>query len=345
MGSLDERAAHALAEQAGLGPVLGLAPMAGGANNRVYRLETAGGAALLKSYFRHADDPRDRLGAEFAFAQFAWNHGVRCIPRPLACDPEAGLALFEFVFGKSLSGSAAGEPAVDQAIDFFRTLNRDRRHADALQLPRASESCLSLDDHFDTVDRRVTRLHSIPFGTEIDRAAAALVTSQLMPAWCQALARARYEAAAGGLATDVRLESAQRCLSPSDFGFHNAILANDGRVRFIDFEYAGWDDPAKLICDFFCQPAVPAPAQAFERFAEAIAAEMPSPALHVARARLLLPVYRVKWVCILLNEFLPVGGSRRAFSGAEGSDRKTAQLAKAQAALAPFSNVTTRKAA
>ena len=27
---------------------------------------------------------------------------------------------------------------------------------------------------------------------------------------------------------------------------------------FIDFEYAGWDDPSKLICDFFCQPAVKA---------------------------------------------------------------------------------------
>ena len=77
---------------------------------------------------------------------------------------------------------------------------------------------------------------------------------------------------------DQPLDPAERCLSPSDFGFHNAILANDGRLRFIDFEYAGWDDPSKLICDFFCQPAVPAPPQAFDRFATAIAAELPTPA-------------------------------------------------------------------
>ena len=345
MGSLNEMAAHALAERAGLGPVLALAPLAGGANNRVYRLETPGGAALLKSYFRHPDDPRDRLGAEFAFSQFAWNRGVRCIPRPLACDPEAGLALFEYVFGKSLHGSAAGEAAVDQAVDFFRALNRDRRHPDALQLPRASESCLGLDDHFGTVDRRVSRLQSIGVGSEIDRAAAALVEKELMPAWCQALARARYEAAANGLETSTRLGNGERCLSPSDFGFHNAILANDGRLRFIDFEYAGWDDPAKLICDFFCQPAAPAPAHAFERFALAIAAEMPSPALHAARARLLLPVYRVKWICIMLNEFLPVGESRRVFSGTEGAARKAAQLAKARAALAQLADAPTRRAA
>src|SRR5439155_7608032 len=118
--------------------------------------------------------------------------------------------------------------------------------------------------------------------------------------------------------------------------------------RFIDFEYAGWDDPAKLICDFFCQPAVPAPAAAFDRFARAVAAELPDPAAHFARASLLLPVYRIKWVCILLNDFLPVGGSRRAFSGSavEQETRKVNQLAKARAALAAaLTPVSTRKVA
>ena len=62
---------------------------------------------------------------------------------------------------------------------------------------------------------------------------------------------------------------------------------------------------------------------------------MPDPELHSARAKLLLPIYRVKWVCILLNDFLPVGGSRRAFAGAgaEQEGRKVAQLAKARAAV------------
>jgi hypothetical protein len=321
--------------------------MAGGANNRVFRLEAATDTCLLKSYFRHPDDPRDRLASEFAFATFAWASGVRCIPQPLACNPNEGLGLFEFIFGKGLRGTVAGEAAVDQAIDFFRALNRAKGHPDAARLPRASESCLSIEDHLATVHRRVERLRSIPVGGLVDVAAAALVDNELAPLWRRVQPRARAMAAAFGLRIDRPLDAAERCLSPSDFGFHNAILANDGRIRFVDFEYAGWDDPSKLVCDFFCQPAAPAPAQAFDRFADAVAAESPSPPLHIARANLLLPVYRVKWVCIMLNEFLPVGGSRRAFSGtaAEQDTRKETQLNKARAALAALSQTPTRKAA
>ena len=42
---------------------------------------------------------------------------------------------------------------------------------------------------------------------------------------------------------------AQRALSPSDFGLHNALRGQDGQLRFVDFEYFGWDDPVKLVSD------------------------------------------------------------------------------------------------
>ncbi len=335
MGSVDAQAVAALAQEAGLGSILTIVPIAGGANNRVFRVEASNSIALLKSYFRHPGDPRDRLATEFAFSRFAWNHGVRCIPQPLACDSVAGLGLFEFVFGRSLAGSTAGEAAVDQAIDFYRTLNRANEHPDACVLPLASEACFSLADHFATIGRRVERLTAITQSSETDAAANTFIETKLIPTWASVLTTARATADSSGLQLDEPLDAANRCLSPSDFGYHNALLANDGRLRFIDFEYAGWDDPSKLICDFFCQPAVPAPLSALDRFASAIAAEMPDTALHRARAALLLPVYRVKWICIMLNEFLPVGSSRRSFStAAELESRKANQLAKAEAALA-----------
>lgn len=335
MGSVDPTAVQSLVTAAGLGPVRALIPLTGGANNRVFRVETPTAVALLKSYFRHPDDPRDRRGAEWAFARFAWANGVRCIPQPLVSDAASGLSLFEFVFGRSLAGSVAGEPAIDQAIDFFQTLNREKHLPAAAELAAASESCFSLNDHFDTVSRRVERLKSLPVASSLDATAKSFVDSELAPRWVARLALARRSAASLNLDIDAPLDAADRCLSPSDFGFHNSLLANDGRLRFIDFEYAGWDDPAKLICDFFCQPAIPAPQSAFERFAAAIAEDLSDPRLHRSRAALLLPLYRIKWVCIVLNEFLPAGASRRAYATADVLEaRKAMQLAKARAALA-----------
>ncbi len=336
MGSLDAQVVQWLAAQAGAGRIGQLTPLDGGANNRVFRMETESGCYLLKSYFRHPEDPRDRLATEFAFAKFAWNRGVRSIPQPLNCIAEAGLGLFEFILGSSLRGSVAGEAEVDQAIDFYHALNQARTHPAAVKLPDASESCLSLEDHFATVSRRVARLQSLPVQEDIDASAAEFVVQELMPAWQEVLATARTAAAAHGLPLDVPLGASDRCLSPSDFGFHNAIRANDGRLRFIDFEYAGWDDPSRLICDFFCQPAAPAPLHAWDRFSHAITAELASPAVHLARSALLFPVYRVKWICIMLNDFLPVGGSRRSFSvpKTERNARKEQQLSKARAASA-----------
>ena len=51
-----------------------------------------------------------------------------------------------------------------------------------------------------------------------------------------------------GMVPDV-IAPEERCISPSDFGLHNAIrTAAD--IRFIDFEFAGWDDPAKALVNF-----------------------------------------------------------------------------------------------
>ena len=36
------------------------------------------------------------------------------------------------------------------------------------------------------------------------------------------------------------IDPAERCISPSDFGFHNALVDERGIVRFLDFEYSGW---------------------------------------------------------------------------------------------------------
>jgi hypothetical protein len=130
-------------------------------------------------------------------------------------------------------------------------------------------------------------------------------------------------------------EHAHRCLAPSDFGFHNALITDNGAIKFIDFEYAGWDDPGKMVADFFCQPERPVPFDFFEDFAQRVAFTTSDPKWHHRRFRLLLPVYRLKWCMIRLNDFLAVGGQRRRYAcqEVEEDQRKRHQLESSRVAL------------
>jgi hypothetical protein len=130
----------------------------------------------------------------------------------------------------------------------------------------------------------------------------------------------RRAAASRKLDWEAALEQAERRISPSDFGFHNAILGPDQRLRFIDFEYAGWDDPAKTACDFLCQVQVPVPSELAHKFLEPLIADDSAPQARADRIAVLLPVYRLKWCCIVLGRILPATSARREFSGDESTN-------------------------
>ncbi len=315
-----------LLDRAGLGGPFAATRLAGGGNNRAHRVDRPGAAPLfLKEYFRHPSDRRDRLASEFGFLTFARAAGIDSVPAPVAASPEDGLALYEYVDGEPVRPEDVGSDAVGAALALLARLDERRADPLARALPLASEAAFSIAGHLGVVGRRLDRLASIDPTSPVDREAARFVEGELVPAWRGVAARVR----SSGLPLDAELSEDDRILSPSDFGFHNAIRRRDGRLVFVDFEYAGWDDPAKTAGDFFSQVARPVPIDFLDAFLETV-----SP-LHAPRIRLLLPVYRVKWCAILLNEFRTDGGARRVFAGrAEDlEERKAAQLEKARLAL------------
>ena len=330
-----QEAAARLARVSGLGGGARLSPMAGGANNRVYRLDADAGPALVKHYDLDEGEGPDRLTVEFGFASFAWTHGIGRIPRPLGLDREARIALYEFVEGAAFGAHDVDDGALHEALDFMREVSALGTRPGAGSLPPARESCFRVRDHLATVERRVSAL-ARPIGDgPLGRDARRFAEARLQPTWGDISGRVMRSAQAAGISLDAALPPAERCLSPSDFGFHNALREADGRIRFFDFEYAGWDDPAKLVGDFFCQVAVPVPRRYYGQFADSMCTCVSGSRSARARFDLLLPVYEVKWVCILLNDFLPAGARRRRFArGREREeDRLERQLRKASRAL------------
>lgn len=322
--------AQRLTAQAGKASPTALTRLAGGRNNQVFRLDTADGPLVLKRYFTDARDTRDRLGAEWSFISHAWSHGVRVVPEPLACDRAEIAGLYGFVAGRKLTAIELAPAHVDAAIDFVLAVNAQPRP----ELAPGSEACFSLAEHLATVERRVARLATLDAEVPHVAEARTFVAAQLQPTWAEVKATILRGAAAEGVAFEAAIPADQVCLSPSDFGFHNALIDDQDKLTFLDFEYAGRDDPAKLVSDFFCQPEVPVPLPVHEHFIDRLTDGLGLDAASVARCRLLLDAYQVKWTCIILNDFLPLGATRRAFADTGAwAQRCAAQLAKAEAQL------------
>lgn len=323
-----------LSVKAGLSGEFDLEPLPGGRNNRVFRLRAAGRELLLKVYFHHRDDHRDRLRQEFEFLRYLWVNGVRTVPKPVAADYRERLGLYEFVQGRKMTLREIQPSHIDEAIAFYLSANLRKDSPEARRLSPASEACFSIARHLEGVGTRVGRLMGMEITSDVDAETRQFVLDEMAPFWSLVRAEVKSEYERDGL-LHKEIALAARCLSPSDFGFHNALVEDSGRVRFLDFEYAGWDDPAKLVCDFANQPDMPLEEELSRRFQEAVVEEDPYPEMLRRRISRLAPIYQVKWACIVLNDFLPLGRDRALFiEGGEEAEKKSGQLMKARRMLA-----------
>jgi hypothetical protein len=286
----------------------------GGGNNRLFRVETEDGRVYaLKAYPHQQSDPRDRLVAEFTALEFMRRHGMTQVPKPIAKDAETGFALYEWIAGEQVAPSVA---AIDAAVAFIRNLHELDDAADAVSIGPASEACFSAQSIVDQVRSRLAALQAqayahlplkqfleIEFGTVVDRT----------------IAGAREIYARAGLSFDVPVEQKLRRLSPSDFGFHNALVQPGGRIVFLDFEYFGWDDPVKLVSDFVLHPGMDLTLELKKRFLDCTADAFGVDETFAVRLQALLPLYALRWTMILLNEFLPERWARRVLAGRRGN--------------------------
>jgi len=286
----------------------------GGRNSKIYCVHTRQGKFCLKSYFQHEMDKRPRMENEFLFSTFAWNAGIGSIPQPIYKNEQLKLAIYDYIDGIKITSKNLTPEIIDQAGKFIIDLNQHKNNDEAQKIPFASEACLSLQDHLSCVEKRLDRLNSIVINDNVDEKALTFIKNKLKPEWEKIKKQVEKEIVRNGWKMEEVLPPTERCLSPSDFGFHNALQKDDGTIYFLDFEYAGWDDPVKLICDFFCQPQIPVPIDYFDHFSEKVSSLVAKPEKVKLRAKILLPVHKIKWCCIMLNEFLEEVRQRRCFS-------------------------------
>jgi hypothetical protein len=314
-------------------PVLRFSRVGGGRNSRVHRVETRDGVFALKQYPSRADDPRDRLGVETNALEWMAEHRLETVPRVVAVDRDANCALLSWVEGSQVRSVGASD--IDQAVDFLGSLERlpDTSRFPASHL--AAEACLSGAEIEGQIRKRMADLG----GLEGEPALRGFLAEEYAVALDDSLAKARKARSAAGLSFEAVLPEGQRSLVPSDFGFHNALRDEGGRLTFIDFEYFGWDDPVKLTADILLHPGTPVASELRSRFrsaAEKLYGDDPD---FSARLAAFHPLFALRWSLILLNEFHPGRWRRRMHAGASDgwAEAKNRQLGAARAMLTNLS--------
>lgn len=273
-------------------PATRIARLRGGANSRVHAITTAdGNTVVCKSYRAHRGTATERLAAEFGGLQLLWDAGVRAIPQPLWTDAPSATALYAHIDGTPFTTAQITAHDVEQAAHFFGRLAQLSRTVHTDRFPPASEACFTLCDHAALIAGRAEALQRIDH---------APLQDWLATHWRPSFARAQ-EPICG--MPDESLPQAERILSPSDVGFHNILRRADGTLAFLDFEYFGWCDPAKLACDFLLQPGVACPTDLAPVFLRTFQTYLSAPDQFAHRFRLLQPLLALKWCLIVCNPF------------------------------------------
>jgi hypothetical protein len=274
--------------------------IAGGRNSRIYRADSADGARYAVKRYAAGQ----RLANEREAVAFLKRQVPNRIPEIAACSDSPPVLISRFIEGRSPKQITGAD--IDAALAFLDTVNAPpqsdwtRPAAEALTTFAGVET-----DIRGRIEKLLESAGDMPVYDEMRR----FLKENLLPLLeKQAQRSSCWNDAIPGNA---------RILSPSDFGFHNALRRADGGLAFFDFEYFGWDDPAKTAADFLLHPAMDLSDALKQRFVSGMKSMLCETAAFAARLPVAYTLFGIKWPLILLNEFLPHHRARRAFAGDE----------------------------
>jgi hypothetical protein len=303
----------------------------GGRNSRIWHVRSGERKFALKQYPSRQGDTRDRLSTEVGALQLMERYRIDTVPRVVNVDSDRGYVLLSWIDGCDVQSVTDAD--IDAAAAFLGTLHTLRQTQWALAQPLAAEACLSGAEIERQLEERLIRLRSAA-GKE--KVLLEFLDHSVAPKITKARTRARNLIATAGLDFGGELPQEWRSLVPSDFGFHNSMRRIDGSLAFVDFEYFGWDDPVKLTADILLHPGWPLPPRQRSRFRQAALALYSGDGALAERLRAYLPLFGLRWVLILLNEFIPERWRRRVLAGDSGSwaEARARQFLRAQEFLA-----------
>ena len=297
----------------------------GRGNSEINKIVIDGERYICKIYPQSGD--HNRLVAEYNGLKLLKELSIPYLQTPVSYDGNLGVAIYDYIDGKKDYNYNAGH--VKQMLSLLSALNTAQVKDRFSSFNFASNACLSgLDVEVQIKNRLKT------FNCAIDKhlGLKLFMYDEFIPAlndlliWSKKNWPKKYTES---------LSQSELVLSPSDFGFHNAIEATSGRLIFYDFEYFGWDDPVKLIADVLHHAAFDLSAECEQLWVNGCVEIYGESILE--RYRAAWPLYGLLWCLIILNEYNNVFWQRRVAANGvlkyKKEDILVAQLDKAKKQL------------
>lgn len=302
----------------------------GGGNSKVYCAEADGKKWAVKSYPPYAPNQRDRLATECLVYQFLNQQHIPSVPFLKGYSTTERWLIIDWISGEIPNQYTSSD--IDQAITFLGNIAKLNTSPEAIALPLAAEPCISLEVLLNQIKQRFQRLMTLP---EKEPELTDFLINQFQPVFekCEQLALQGYYK--NTISPSSELAQAKRSLIPADFGFHNSLRNPEGQLYFFDFDYFGWDDPVKLLADILWHPKMNLSDAQKKQFVKGIASVYHADSLFLARFYYTWSLFGLRWVLILLNEFIPAFWQNRQHANANQNqvEAKCTQLARAKELL------------
>ena len=210
----------------------------GGINSFIQEAESSCGEKVIHKKYK--DNDKERMEREINFLLEQEKNNSRNVPLLRETNREEGWITMTYLEGDKVT--EMNKKTVRAIISFLKEININRINS---KLGYAKDAYLSKYDLKNDIKRRKERYEcskSKKVSIEFDK----WVKDKLIK-------QSRKEL---DVIEETDFWDIQRnglIVTPSDIGPHN-MIKNEDKYYFIDFEYAGLDNPNKTILDLICQP-------------------------------------------------------------------------------------------
>ena len=273
----------------------------GGINSSTYKIKSKTGQYVLKIYKSHRINNINRLNNEKKFLEFLNACNFLNVPKVIKSNPKTNWLLLSWLNGEKVQEVNATLCA--ELLEFILNLQEFRSSPYAKNLSSASDFHSTLNGYLSSLKARLLLIsHKQKNLISLDKSFY-FDFNNLINKIDSEIHDLMIFKEKNNINLDTVLPNENRIISQSDIGFHNVLHINN-KMNFIDFEYAGWDDPGKLFCDLLLQPDHNIPIKYIETLESFYEEHISKISYESNRLIFLLKLTRIKWALIILNPLI-----------------------------------------